>query len=177
MIDPRSLKCAVCDFDNRPGAVACEDCGGILPIYLECAICGFYNPDDAIFCGSCGSRSSDFRLPTTGPGREGPGSSLELSHLQTGAVLSLPLRDGVLAIGRPGGEPDIDLSGFPDAAIVSRRHARLTICGGVAAIEDVGSANGTYLNNVRLANPQPLREGDCLSFGQGRKVAFSVRYK
>ena len=47
---------------------------------------------------------------------------------------------------------------------VSRRHAQLTFNGQDWTIEDLGSTNGTLVNNRRV-NRCPLRSGDLLTFG------------
>jgi hypothetical protein len=47
----------------------------------------------------------------------------------------------------------------------SSRHARLIRQGGIVVIEDLGSTNGTYLNEEILAGPQPLHTGDRVRIG------------
>ena len=47
----------------------------------------------------------------------------------------------------------------------SSRHARLTRQGAVIVIEDLGSTNGTYLNEELLSGPQPLHAGDRVRIG------------
>lgn len=47
----------------------------------------------------------------------------------------------------------------------SSRHARISREGHVVVIEDLGSTNGTYLNDEPLTGPQPLREGDRIRIG------------
>jgi pSer/pThr/pTyr-binding forkhead associated (FHA) protein len=47
----------------------------------------------------------------------------------------------------------------------SSRHAKLTRQGGIVVIEDLGSTNGTYLNEEVLAGPQPLHAGDRVRIG------------
>jgi CheY-like chemotaxis protein len=62
-------------------------------------------------------------------------------------------------------KPQIDLQAYGGgAAGVSRQHARLVWQGGALHIMDTGSANGTYLNDLRLLPYQPylLRDGDRL---------------
>jgi predicted component of type VI protein secretion system len=51
------------------------------------------------------------------------------------------------------------------AAAVSRRHARLRWREDDLVLEDLGSANGTFVNGVRLAGPRALRDGDRVSLG------------
>ena len=47
----------------------------------------------------------------------------------------------------------------------SSRHARLVRQGGIVVLEDLGSTNGTYLNEELLTGPQPLHRGDRLRIG------------
>ncbi len=47
----------------------------------------------------------------------------------------------------------------------SSRHARLVPQGGIVVIEDLGSTNGTYLNEELLSGPQPLHRGDRVRIG------------
>lgn len=47
----------------------------------------------------------------------------------------------------------------------SSRHARLVRQGGIVVIEDLGSTNGTYLNEELLSGPQPLHPGDRVRIG------------
>jgi hypothetical protein len=47
----------------------------------------------------------------------------------------------------------------------SSRHARISREGHVLIIEDLGSTNGTYLNEEPLSGPQPLYDGDRIRIG------------
>jgi hypothetical protein len=47
----------------------------------------------------------------------------------------------------------------------SGRHARVIAQGGIVVIEDLGSTNGTYLNEELLQGPQPLHPGDRVRIG------------
>lgn len=99
-----------------------------------------------------------------------------LLHLQTSASIELPQSLTVIHIGKPNDRipPDIDVSGFPDSEIVSRIHADIRLEGDAYYLEDVGSSNGTYINNVPLpmGNRHRLRPGDRISLGKGDKVTF-----
>ena len=70
------------------------------------------------------------------------------------------LRDGAHLIGR---DPDLEL--FLDAANISRHHARITIAGDRATIEDLGSKNGTFVGERRLEAATPLTDGDAIRIG------------
>lgn len=52
-----------------------------------------------------------------------------------------------------------------DDPFASSRHARITRQGHVVVIEDLGSTNGTYLNEEPLTGPQPLHPGDRIRIG------------
>jgi hypothetical protein len=47
----------------------------------------------------------------------------------------------------------------------SSRHAQLTRQGAIIVIEDLGSTNGTYLNDELLRGPRPLHVGDRVRIG------------
>jgi len=47
----------------------------------------------------------------------------------------------------------------------SSRHARIEQQGGAVVLEDLGSTNGTYLNEELLRGPQPLHAGDRVRIG------------
>jgi DNA-binding winged helix-turn-helix (wHTH) protein len=61
-----------------------------------------------------------------------------------------------------------------DAAGVSRRHARLRLDAesGAATIEDLGSMNGTFVNESRVESSAALRDGDLVHLGS---VALTFR--
>ncbi len=48
---------------------------------------------------------------------------------------------------------------------MSRKHCELVIDGGSIVINDLGSSNGTYVNQERVDGSQPLCAGDLISFG------------
>ncbi len=52
-----------------------------------------------------------------------------------------------------------------DDPFASSKHAQLTRQGGVVVVEDLGSTNGTYLNEELLSGPQPLHVGDRVRIG------------
>jgi hypothetical protein len=68
------------------------------------------------------------------------------------------LSDGA-TLGR--GDVEIQL----EDPFASSRHARISRQGHVVVIEDLGSTNGTYLNEEALTGPQPLHSGDRIRIG------------
>lgn len=99
-----------------------------------------------------------------------------LLHVQTNTPIEMPANLNVIHIGKPNDRvpPDVDVSGFPNSEIVSRVHADIRVEGDLYYIEDVGSANGTYINNMPLpiGNRHRLRPGDRIALGKGDKVTF-----
>ena len=52
-----------------------------------------------------------------------------------------------------------------DDAWISRRHAVLVVGGGGAELRDMGSKNGTYVNECRVQGSIALKDGDVLRLG------------
>jgi pSer/pThr/pTyr-binding forkhead associated (FHA) protein len=52
-----------------------------------------------------------------------------------------------------------------DDGAVSERHARFTAEGGEAVVEDLGSATGTYVNELQVIGRSVLRPGDRIRLG------------
>ena len=48
---------------------------------------------------------------------------------------------------------------------ISRKHCEIVIADGSIVINDLGSSNGTYVNQERISGAQPLSAGDLISFG------------
>ena len=64
--------------------------------------------------------------------------------------------------------PEINLGALDTTRSLSRRHAKLLAEGGTYLLrEEVGTANGTYVNGQKLATgaAAPLKLGDKLRFG------------
>jgi pSer/pThr/pTyr-binding forkhead associated (FHA) protein len=72
----------------------------------------------------------------------------------------LPL-DSVIDVGR---EPSLPLHLDADTQ-VSRRHARIAVQGGAVVVEDLGSTNGTYVNDQPINAPRSLNPGDKVRIG------------
>jgi len=61
---------------------------------------------------------------------------------------------------------------FFDDITVSRRHAEVTLSANEAKVTDVGSLNGTYLNQRQINSSQQLVPGDVLQIGKFKLVYF-----
>ena len=80
--------------------------------------------------------------------------------LRAGSAYDL---SGGAVLGR-GDQADIKL----EDTFASSQHARLAPHGEVIVLEDLGSTNGTYLNEEPLRGPQPLHPGDKIRIGDSR---------
>ena len=88
------------------------------------------------------------------------------------ALTHLVVTEGGLAGTRIAlGDQPIMIGRANDSTLVltddyaSTRHARLVSRDGDWYVEDLGSTNGTYLNEEILAGPQPLHAGDRVRIG------------
>ncbi|NOT01275.1 MAG: FHA domain-containing protein [Phycisphaerales bacterium] len=86
---------------------------------------------------------------------------------EAGDRRDFPLNHPEITIGR---KDDCDIR--VPLAEVSRHHAKLTVAKGKLSVKDLGSANGTFVNNKKINSPQPLNAGDHLVVGP---VVFTVQ--
>jgi CRP-like cAMP-binding protein len=84
---------------------------------------------------------------------------------------TFPISKSEAYVGRvdrvTGAVPDIDLSDEDPKRFISRRHAKIVKGdGGYVLVEEIGTVNGTFLNNQRLSTGSPvsLKSGDTLTF-------------
>ncbi|MFI5119384.1 MAG: FHA domain-containing protein [Thermoanaerobaculia bacterium] len=73
---------------------------------------------------------------------------------------TIKLANGENVLGR---DPAAEV--FLDDTAVSRRHARITVRGSQATLEDLGSKNGTFLGGKPVAAPALLRDADAILLG------------
>jgi pSer/pThr/pTyr-binding forkhead associated (FHA) protein len=138
---------------------------------------------NAIFCESCGMPLRALGADTGGmhaAGKAGSGPLRAiLLEIASGRTAEFHLGNEALILGRAnpsvGLEPALDLT--PDGGVeagVSRRHARLSLKGGQVLLEDLGSTNGTWVNQTRLVPRQPvaLNHGDVIRLG---RLSLTVR--
>jgi DNA-binding winged helix-turn-helix (wHTH) protein len=77
-----------------------------------------------------------------------------------GGEKKFSLAEGDNVLGR---DPEADV--FIDHTAVSRRHARISILGGRARLEDLGSHNGTSVNGRKITSPVEISDGDVVTLG------------
>jgi serine/threonine protein kinase len=127
-----------------------------------CLRCGAANNPHNRFCTSCAydlsgarARVDHYKTPSGRPlrcrvtVRNGP-----MTHH------SYVLHQDITTLGRTAGNDVV----IQDAT-VSRHHARLFFHEGQWYVEDLQSANGTFVNGTRVHRPMPLQHGDELRMG------------
>ncbi|TMC38428.1 MAG: FHA domain-containing protein [Chloroflexi bacterium] len=141
-------------------------------VTLPCFRCGASNPSTRLFCTSCGDELSDKRAihdRYLGPNGRPVLARLTIQNGPMGGH-SYRFHQVVTTIGRTNGN-DLIIQG----RTVSRRHARLFFDNGRWYLEDLQSANGTLVNNVRVYQPVVLNDGDVINFGD-EIVVFNTTY-
>ncbi|HUT56926.1 MAG TPA: FHA domain-containing protein [Phycisphaerae bacterium] len=105
--------------------------------------CGYAQPPDAQYCPQCGKRFEGTNQP-----------SHRLSGRSTaGKLYSVPLTGPECMIGKNADCTVI----VPEDDYLSHLHAKITVKDGQILLEDLGSANGTFL---RVRRPVVLEPGD-----------------
>ena len=153
---------------------------------IFCNQCGHRNPPESNFCSSCGAAldSLDDRTITISavdPLQDSPGTDddivVPVGDLEHGvgvlivragsqAGTRFPITDGLTELGR---HPASAIS--LDDITVSRRHAEIERTSQGYVVRDVGSLNGTYVNQERIEQAV-LHHGDELQIGKFRLVFF-----
>lgn len=154
--------CPTCQVDQLEGTFFCSECGGsLLPRRKG-------ETTTSLNVTADWKAEPVYVPPPVEPTMQ---NAVRLTILNSGRRISLS-NDEPILIGRQDGArgfyPDVDLTG--DGGLeggVSRRHARLSFYQGRCYVEDLESANGTFLNQQRLAprTPHPLRSGDEIRIG------------
>jgi pSer/pThr/pTyr-binding forkhead associated (FHA) protein len=80
-----------------------------------------------------------------------------------------PISKGEMHIGR-----DISNEIVINDAEVSRKHVRIVIQAGEVIIEDLGSTNGSFVNEQRISGPYTLVAGDTLQLGEHVILVFEA---
>lgn len=89
-------------------------------------------------------------------------------------IAEMPLKqDGVLRIGRQAGLADMLI----DEGSISRQHAEIRSASGQYLLQDMGSINGTFINEQRLSSSRPytLQPNAVLRFGSFVRLKFLLR--
>lgn len=57
---------------------------------------------------------------------------------------------------------------------VSRQHARFVLQAGGYVVEDLGSTNGTFVNDIRITGPTALSDGDIFGLGETVTLVYEA---
>lgn len=143
---------------------------------IFCPACGSENPDGSKFCDDCGASlegAAEAVSEEESEEEEPPETPTGVAKLVVqGTGTEYILDKDVIEMGRQspadGIFPDVDLTDEDIDAYISRRHARIVRKDDGFIFEDVGSSNGSFINNVRIAPgvQQFLNEGDTIRLGK-----------
>jgi pSer/pThr/pTyr-binding forkhead associated (FHA) protein len=175
MTSTTKTKCAVCSFMNRPGILACENCGSLL------------SSNSRSRQATRDLRSEENREPRSSEEdplastddlnptayKDGMGVYLTVNNSEKPIYITPEQLQSQVVIGRRDPitqqSPPVDLdehAGYHQG--VSRKHAAFQIINGALTINDLGSANGTYLNGaaLKMRQPEVISHDDVLKIGQ-----------
>ncbi|HYY96290.1 MAG TPA: FHA domain-containing protein [Pyrinomonadaceae bacterium] len=137
-----------------------------------CGFCGKSISSDDVFCPHCGARQPIAAASASLRAARATARLVVAGTTEMDTATFLLNREMNL-VGRTDPQsnifPDIDLSRFDPETKISRRHARIWREGDTFLVEDLGSVNGTVVNEaVRLGprQPRPLANGDRLRLGE-----------
>jgi ABC-type multidrug transport system ATPase subunit/pSer/pThr/pTyr-binding forkhead associated (FHA) protein len=94
-------------------------------------------------------------------------ATLEIVRGATGKLERIQVTKDVTRLGR---DPEMEVAIEAQAAVVSRRHAEIQRRDGQFVLVDLGSFNGTLLNEQRITTPTPLYDGDRIQLGMGGPI-------
>ncbi|HVF56665.1 MAG TPA: protein kinase [Pyrinomonadaceae bacterium] len=138
---------------------------------VYCGFCGGRIAGDDVFCAHCGARQP---LAAASAGVRAARATAKLivaGTTELDATFQLHKDSSLVGRSDPHSNifPEIDLSKFDPETKISRRHARIWRQGDTYLVEDLGSVNGTVINDsVKLGPRQPrtLENGDRLRLGE-----------
>jgi serine/threonine-protein kinase len=136
-----------------------------------CGFCGKSISSDDVFCPHCGARQPIAAASASLRAARATARLVVAGTTELDATFLLNKETNLVGRTDPQSNifPDIDLSRFDPETKISRRHARIWREGDTFLVEDLGSVNGTVLNEaVRLGPRQPrqLVNGDRLRLGE-----------
>jgi hypothetical protein len=136
----------------------------VKPLGVQCPKCRKENMISAVYCGGCGiSLTGMGGIPTS------PNCYAKLAPLGGGTEFYLD-RDKMLIGRRSDGDgnfPEIDLTIQDVSSSVSRKHAQLVKDELHVFVEDLGSSNGTFVNEQKVSEgvQNPVKDGDTIRIG------------
>src|SRR5947209_4208816 len=114
-------------------------------------------------------RQAADEMPTPAHGTALPKPHWQLVHVKPEANEKHPLQGENVMVGR-----DRTCGVVLSHPAVSRRHAKITLSGTTCLLEDLKSANGTYVNNTRVERAT-IKPGDVVRFGADPSCSYVLR--
>jgi serine/threonine-protein kinase len=150
------------------------DRAGMKTIQVEMVYCGFCGGRiayDDVYCAHCGQRQPLAVASAALKSARATAKLVVMGTTELDSSFQLHKENSLVGRSDPHSQifPEVDLSKFDPQTKISRRHARIFRKGDVYLVEDLGSVNGTVLNDaLRLAPHQPraLESGDKLRLGE-----------
>jgi len=163
------ILCPNCLHKEMVGAYFCSKCGTQL-IFPDGVPTSSIRPTSGDFQDAQQERTTVSK--THAPPVSDSGEILSLNIIECGEILPIKGRSEV-TLGRVSeGQPiipDIDLSRYKAyEAGVSRMHASILVGDNEVTIVDLGSANGTRINQRKITShiPYPINHGDIVTLGK-----------
>lgn len=167
------MECPSCHQWNEAGGHFCEECGFDLTTVANTSGGGSPVSVKATVSASPENAPDPATIPDPPPqtlvkpeSQPAPAySDVYFTLSATGSIFKLST---LTVIGREDPSAQIDLDGYPDGKFVSHRHAQVMDSEGTYYIEDLNSANHTFVNSIRLSagQSQPLHDGDTVRLGK-----------
>ena len=177
------MQCPNCQHWNEAGSRFCEECGFELPTTnggnyqvpvrdasAPASSAAVVQPSQPVVQPVVDAEAvpdipAQTLTPIDDPVPVTPYTGPHLLLQSTGSIFKL---GNAAVLGREDPSLQIDLEGYPDGKFVSHRHAQIVKMDDKYYIEDLGSSNHTWVNEIKLAQGQaePLKEGDLIKLGK-----------
>jgi hypothetical protein len=178
------VKCPFCQFQNEDGALFCEQCKsdlsavpageavGVETMPVEAAAAAPANAGAAVAAAPAAPAAAPAAPPEAGAAVKMPEGAQPKLVVLRGLKINVeyPIYEGNNFVGRADEKPvDIDLDDQepPDRVWSSRQHCLITYENGEIHVEDLNSANGTFVNRTRVypGQKRPLAPNDIVQVG------------
>lgn len=146
---------------------------------VQCPSCGADNPAGEAYCVDCGANLGPSAAPVSAPVASGgvptapPTPTAAMGRLAlTNGNKQYQLDKEITTMGRRSPadqiEPDVDMTDDDPESYVSRRHAQILRNDDHYVFEDVGSSNGSFINNNKIppGEQRILKDGDKVRLGK-----------
>ncbi len=167
----QKLRMGEVSYGAAPGAMGRDDGKTTSVEMVYCGFCGGRIAADDVFCAHCGAKQPLAGASAALRAARATAKLVVLGTTELDTAFELHKESNLVGRSDPHSNifPEVDLSKFDPETKISRRHARIFRQGDLYLVEDLGSVNGTVVNDaVRLGPRQPrtLENGDKLRLGE-----------